>query len=223
MEATELKERLRRHDISQRQLADAVGIDVTKLNKAIAGTRRFQVSEIDRIRDYLEKVESQGKNSLELRVSLNHAVPAGDYFTMGGTEYAAIQRYDARLSAGHGSIVDPNAEPLGVQLYEAQWLRSVTNAAPSQLAVVRVDGDSMEHTLNDGDWILVDRGQQRLNREGIYALQVGDACWVKRVTLNLRDRLIRVISDNPVYPVQELSEDELSCIGRVVWIVGRAL
>jgi len=140
-----------------------------------------------------------------------------------GSEFAAIPRYDAAMSAGPGSIIDPQAEPIGHHLIEAQWLRSVTRSSPSRLAVLRVDGDSMEDTLRDGDWVLIDRGETRANRNGVFALQVGDATWVKRLTLNLRDELIQVISDNPRYPVQELPEDQLTVIGRIVWIVARKL
>lgn len=145
------------------------------------------------------------------------------FLELGHTEWACIPRYDASLSAGPGAIIDPHASPLGHQLFEAQWLRAITRATPDNLAVVRVDGDSMEPSLRDDDWILVDLTQTRLNREGIYALSVNDTCWVKRITLNLRERLVQVISDNPLYPVQELTEDELTVIGRIVWIVGRKI
>jgi phage repressor protein C with HTH and peptisase S24 domain len=120
-------------------------------------------------------------------------------------------------------LVDESAEPLGVMLFEMQWIRSVTRAAPEHLAVVRVDGDSMRDTLADGDWVLIDRTQTRINREGIYALRIGDACWIKRISLNLRDRLVAIISDNQNYRVQELPEEDLAIIGRVVWIVGRKI
>lgn len=146
---------------------------------------------------------------------------AEEIIEIGGSEYVSVGRYDAALSAGPGSVLDPDAEPLGFHLFEAQWLRSVTRAAPAHLAVLRVDGDSMEDTLRDGDFVLVDRSQNRFGREGIYALAIGENAWVKRLSLNLRERLIRVISDNPAYPQQELDEHELFLIGRVVWIVGR--
>ncbi|MEQ8251551.1 MAG: LexA family transcriptional regulator [Oceanibaculum nanhaiense] len=141
--------------------------------------------------------------------------------SIGDEEYAAVGRFDARLSAGPGSFVIEGEQPEGYQLFEAQWLRAITTTAPDRLAVLRVDGDSMENTLSDRDFVLVDRSQNRFGKEGIYALRVGDNCWVKRLSLNLRDRLIRIISDNPRYPVQELPEEEIDLIGRVVWIVGR--
>jgi len=140
---------------------------------------------------------------------------------VGENEFASLPRYEAQFSAGHGSLIDPNAGPIGHQLIEYQWLRTVTNAAPEHLAVVKVDGDSMETTLSDGDWVLLDRTQKRITREGIYALAVHDSCWIKRVSLNLRDKLVRVISDNDRYPVQELPEDELALIGRVLSVVWR--
>jgi hypothetical protein len=149
-----------------------------------------------------------------------HAARSG-FVDLNGAEFATIPRYDAGLSAGPGSIIDADSEPIGFHLIEAQWLRSVTQTAPSRLAVLRVAGDSMEDTLADGDWVLVDRGQTRAAQEGIYALQIDDTTWVKRLSLNLRERLIRVISDNPRYPVQELPADDLTVIGRIVWIVAR--
>lgn len=142
---------------------------------------------------------------------------------VGGEDFVSVPRFDTALSAGDGAILDPNAEPLGFQLFERQWLRLIVDTAPAQLAVLRVDGDSMVDTLNDGDWVLIDRAQTRLGRQGIYALAIHDIAWVKRLSLNLRDGLVQVISDNPRYPVQELAEDELTLIGRVVSIVSRRL
>lgn len=152
------------------------------------------------------------------------ALSHGDVIEADGIEYSRIPRFDAALSAGAGSIIDPAAEPIGYHLAESQWLRTVTRSLPDRLAVLRVAGDSMEDTLQDGDWVLIDRSQTRISRDGIYALRVADeGCWVKRLTLNLGDRRVRIISDNPRYPMQELRADDLALIGRVVWIVGRRL
>jgi len=224
--------------LNQTQLADALGLDshtaISRYEKALRSPELDMLVSIARITkvdpQWLilgigEMAPSYQADSEPVRQPGRHHEAghshAPDILEINGAEIVAIPRYDAQLSAGHGSIIDPHAEPLGLQLIEAQWLRSVTRAAPAELAVVRVDGDSMVATLSDGDWILVDRSQTKINREGIYALAIGDACWVKRISLNLREKTIRVISDNPAYPVQELAEDELTVIGRVVWIVGR--
>lgn len=142
---------------------------------------------------------------------------------IGKTDYVAIGRYDAALSAGPGAIVDPNAEPIGYALIEAQWLAALTRAAPDHLAVLRVDNDSMESTLYSDDWVLLDRSQKNLRRTGIYGLQVDDVTWVKRVELNLQSKLITIISDNPRYPQRELPEEEVLPLGKVLSVVARRL
>lgn len=181
----------------------------------------YLVGEVDVLEDGPEGAEgAEGAPRAALPAALP-VVNAPGIIDLGTGEYASVGRFDAALSAGHGSLLEAEPDPLGYQLFEAQWLRSITQAAPDYLAVVRVDGDSMEQTLSNGDWVLVDLTQRSFNREGVYALRIGDAGWIKRLSLNLRDRLIRVISDNTLYPIQELAEDELTIIGRVVCIVAR--
>ena len=138
-------------------------------------------------------------------------------------EYVAIPRFNAALSAGPGAILTDEPEPLGYHMVEAQWLRAVTTAKPDRLMIVQVDGDSMEPTLSSGDWVLIDTMQRRLTREGIYALRVFDSVWVKRISLNLREKLVKVLSDNPHYENQELAETEIEAIGRAISVVARRL
>jgi phage repressor protein C with HTH and peptisase S24 domain len=142
---------------------------------------------------------------------------------IGRAEFVSIGRFDASFSAGPGSLIDPQAEPLDFHLVSMHWLRALTTAAPEQLAIVKVSNDSMTPTLNDGDWVLIDRAQRRASREGIYALRVFDDSWIKRISLNFRDRLVQVISDNPLYPMKELPEDEIDLIGRVISLVSRRM
>ena len=142
---------------------------------------------------------------------------------IGGTEFAVIPRYDMGLSAGPGALVEAHAEPLGYVLMERQWVAAVTRALPENLVVLRVRGDSMRPTFDDGDWLLIDRAQRRVNVQGVYAIMIGDTAWVKRLSINLRDKLVRIISDNPVYPEEQLADADIDVIGRVVWMVGRRI
>lgn len=191
----------------------------TNITRLIGDPEGSSVPRIDTIRKLISVVPPGGP---ELQINEPGAyTPDRPQLAPALSEYVAVPRYDASLSAGPGSILDPNTAPLGHSLFEAQWLAAITRAAGDMLAVVRVDGDSMEPTLADGDWILIDRTQRRINRQGVYAIQVGDVAWIKRISLNLKDKLVQVISDNEHYPMQELAEDELAVIGRAVWIVGR--
>jgi phage repressor protein C with HTH and peptisase S24 domain len=129
-----------------------------------------------------------------------------------------IKRHQVAASAGPGAVV---AEHLGKPYFgfEERWLKALTPSRPSDLSMIRVDGDSMAPTLNDGDDILVDLGDcaDRL-RDGIYVLRIDDALVVKRLALNPTGRRVTVQSDNPAYPDwPDCSLDDIKCIGRVIW------
>jgi phage repressor protein C with HTH and peptisase S24 domain len=82
----------------------------------------------------------------------------------------------------------------------------------------------MTPTLNQGDDILVDRGDaaERL-RDGIYVLRLDGALLVKRLSLHPVTRRISIRSDNLAYPAWEAARaDDLAIIGRVIW-VGRRI
>lgn len=140
---------------------------------------------------------------------------------IGQSEFVVVPRFDARRSAGPGSLRPDQPEPEGCQLFERQWLRLITSAAPEHLVLLRIDGDSMEDTLSDGDWVMIDCEQTNPTREGIYALRVDDVVWVKRLSVNRPNRTIEVISDNKRWPPQSWPADQVTVIGRVIWLVGR--
>jgi phage repressor protein C with HTH and peptisase S24 domain len=130
----------------------------------------------------------------------------------------SIDRHAVAVSAGPGAIVQ---EELGKPYFafDERWLKALTPSSPSNLSVVRVEGDSMTPTLNAGDDILVDLGDagDRL-RDGIYVLRIDDALVVKRLALNPVGRRVTVQSDNPAYPDwPDCSLDEVKPIGRVIW------
>lgn len=138
---------------------------------------------------------------------------------MHGTEFAMIAVYDIRASAGHGAIND-DGEPLYYQAFMMNWLRDVTMANPSNLAVIRVSGDSMQDTLQNGDHVLVDRTIRHIGRDGIYVLRVsGDELMVKRCMRSARTKLLTIKSDNPVYPTEEgVRDEDIAVEGRVIWL-----
>jgi phage repressor protein C with HTH and peptisase S24 domain len=101
----------------------------------------------------------------------------------------------------------------------------LTASTPSNLSIVRVEGDSMAPTLNAGDEILVDLGDGpgRI-RDGIYVLRIDDALVVKRIAMNPMGRRVTVQSDNPAYSDwPDCGLDEINCIGRVIWSGRRIL
>jgi phage repressor protein C with HTH and peptisase S24 domain len=120
-------------------------------------------------------------------------------------------------SAGAGASID--GEPIeGEVAFDPKWLREL-GADPRALSIIRVEGDSMAPTLDDGDDILVDGGDAAARlRDGIYVLRMDDVLMVKRVARAPGPGRISVISDNPQYPsYPELSMGAVQLVGRVVW------
>lgn len=124
-------------------------------------------------------------------------------------------------SAGAGAWAEGEALAGRVGFDEA-WLRKL-GVDPKQVSLIRVEGDSMQPVLNDGDDIMVDRGAafQPL-RDGIHVIRLDGALMVKRLARAPGGRL-SVLSDNPAYPSwPDRHPSEVELVGRIVW-VGRRL
>lgn len=132
-------------------------------------------------------------------------------------EWVDVPRLPLGASAGPGALALDEL-PVGAFRFSARWLRE-QGLDPAQLSAIRVEGDSMEATLRDGDEILVDRTLRPL-RDGIHVVRVGEALMVKRLDL-ARPGTIALVSDNPAYRTIELPPEEVQVIGRVVWKSGR--
>ena len=120
-------------------------------------------------------------------------------------------------SAGAGASVD--GEPVeGEVAFDPKWLRDL-GADPRALSIIRVEGDSMAPTLDDGDDILVDGGDAAARlRDGIYVLRMDDVLMVKRIARAPGQGRVSVISDNPHYRSwDDLPLSAIQLIGRVVW------
>lgn len=134
-----------------------------------------------------------------------------------GADLIAIPRMAVSAAAGAGAFAgDERGEP--AMLVEPGWLRSVAPGG-RDVSLISVSGDSMTPTLDDGDDILVDRGDagDRL-RDGIYVLRRDDMLIVKRVTLTRRPGRFDVTSDNLAHARwTDVGVDEIEVVGRVVW------
>lgn len=132
-------------------------------------------------------------------------------------DWVDVPRLALGASAGPGAL-PVEEQAVGAFRFAARWLRQ-QGLDPAMLSAIRVEGDSMESTLRDGDEILVDRSPRPL-RDGIHVVRTGDALLVKRLDLAIPGK-IALVSDNPAYRTIELAPDEVEVIGRVVWKSGR--
>jgi phage repressor protein C with HTH and peptisase S24 domain len=139
--------------------------------------------------------------------------------SMGGDSWALLPVYDTRASAGPGREID-NETVIYRIAFREEWVRSVTQAPMSDLAVIAVDGDSMEPTLRQGDTVLVDFGQKRPQRkDGIYVIRTDGGLQVKRLQFELASGSLAILSDNKAYePQHGVKPDDLAVVGRVIWL-----
>jgi phage repressor protein C with HTH and peptisase S24 domain len=134
----------------------------------------------------------------------------------------AVPRLRLSASAGPGAF---GGEEHGFteMLFTPALLRELGAGRPAALSLIRVEGESMQPTLADGDDILVDSddGSERL-RDGIYVLRIGEVRLVKRVALHPGGGL-SILSDNPRSPDwSDVEREALTIVGRVIW-AGRRL
>lgn len=132
-------------------------------------------------------------------------------------EWVEVPRLDLGASAGPGRAAGDEAA-FDTFRFSRRWLAE-QGLDRAQLSALRVEGDSMEPLLNDGDEILVDRAPRPF-RDGIHVVRLGDTLMVKRVASAGPGR-VALLSQNFAYPPVEVAAEEVTIIGRVVWKGGR--
>jgi phage repressor protein C with HTH and peptisase S24 domain len=105
--------------------------------------------------------------------------------------------------------------------FRRTWLQSKGTLENFVLFAVR--GDSMDPTITDGDFVLIDRSQKKVVVGNIYAFRIENAIMVKRLQ-PMGDRRIKVMSDNKLYESYELDlgTGDIEIVGQIIWI-GREL
>ena len=132
-----------------------------------------------------------------------------------------INMYDVTASAGAGRLV-PQETVLYAVGFRSEWIKNITGAATRDLGIIKVEGDSMEPTISDGDIVLFDKTQNSPKLQGIYVIRIEDSICVKRVHYDPQRRTVTLISDNKAYPAVEISDlDSFNIIGRILWSAGR--
>lgn len=135
-------------------------------------------------------------------------------------KYAYVPLYDARCSAGHGAWSE-GAKVLTMLAFTAYSLRK-QGLDSAKLSAIRVDGDSMEGLLSDGDTVMIDHSRNTLEGEAVYVIRLDGHLYAKRLQRQF-DGSIHIISENKAYrdmvvPKEQLNDLEI--LGRVVWAGG---
>lgn len=117
-----------------------------------------------------------------------------------------------KLSAGYGQYLQEKPQVIGY-MEVPRYLKQFGE----NLALLYVDGDSMEPTLRRGDLVLCD--SCGYSGEGLYAIMRDGDGYVKRIYKDSGKFIIK--SDNPLYPTKEEPQDSqcLGIVGRVHYVL----
>ena len=193
---------------------------------------------------YLSEVESgKTKPSLELLVKISQITNYSLHWLLTGEGPMFLEPSEGMIKenlASYGELGEFALIPLVVLEREREieregiearakekyafrrtWLQSKGNL--ENFVLFAVSGDSMDPTITDGDFVLIDRSQKQVVVGNIYALRIENAVMVKRLQ-PMGDRRIKVMSDNKLYESYELDlgTGDIEIIGQIIWI-GREL
>jgi phage repressor protein C with HTH and peptisase S24 domain len=140
--------------------------------------------------------------------------PADTPVSLDEDRFALVPLYDVTVSAGHG-LLNGGENKLADLAFTRYWLNKA-GLHLNQLAAIRAKGDSMEPTIRSGDTILVDMAHTQIQDGQVFVIRDGDTLLVKRLQRKLGG-MVRVISDNRLYPEFEAAADTLHVVGRAVW------
>lgn len=105
-----------------------------------------------------------------------------------------IDLLSVRAGAGEG-IYNYVIETIDTISLDKSFFRTPINT--NKVKGIQVDGDSMEPTLRDGDYVLIDESTT-FGVNGIYAIQLGGQILIKRLQFKM-DGTVLIISDNSKY------------------------
>ncbi|MGO2149101.1 XRE family transcriptional regulator [Halomonas sp.] len=210
-----LREERVRLGFSQTELGDIAGI--TKNTQMLYESEKRSPKA-----DYLSALHAVGVNThyvLTGNRSISSNVKPVDL----SEGLTPIPMYDIEAAAGAGRSFE--GEPVQTVLQFPKSELAEQGLDPAQIVGVKVRGDSMLGTLDDGDWVLVNRGNRDPKQEGVFLLLVSGERRIKRVQ-RLAGGALYLISDNELYQPEMIKPQDMGdveILGRCEIRIGRVV
>lgn len=145
------------------------------------------------------------------------------------TDYAAsdltIAQYEAGGSMGHGRLMLEDGQPGVIKSWrvDREWLRLNVRHYTSEknLCIVTGFGPSMRPRYNPGDPLLMDRGINTVETDGVYFFRVDDCGYIKQLQRIPTEggTVIRARSYNPDYePFDITKKMDFEVFGKILTI-----
>lgn len=216
--------------LTQEDVAEVLGMSQGTLSSHLNGARAISMEMAAKMAKLLDiPVERFSKR---LADQINSLIPLSDVITktelsgltapddkneLMDDRFIIIPRFDISASMGPGVVVPEHLEVLQQLVVDREWIRDqrLNYSALPNLVVITGFGDSMLGTFSSGDPLLVDRGVNAMDKDGIYVFTRKDHLHIKRLQFIDGDKVL-VISDNNAYKPYEVPLAEVSVHARVL-------
>ncbi|GEK74215.1 XRE family transcriptional regulator [Halomonas halophila] len=215
-----LREERERLGLTQTELGEKAG--VTKNTQ-----RLYESDQRSPKADYLVAVEHVGVDTRYVLMG-THEEGQGekeprDLPEPANEDLSPVAMYDIEAAAGDGRSLE--REEVESTMYFPTEQLAAQGLDPAQVVGVKVRGDSMDGTLADGDWVLVDRSSRDPHPEGVFLLLVHGERRIKRVQ-RVAGGAWLLISDNPRYEKELIKPQDMKdveILGRCEIRIGKVL
>jgi len=209
-------EKLREHRGWKRpQLAKLMGTSPQQVERLEKGERKLTQEWIDKAAKAFGVAPSHIITPIGDSAPASSATSIEDFAAEHGIVF--LEELDLALGMG-ATYLDGTAEVRGVVPFKEDWLRGLFGGSFQNLKVFRGRGDSMQPTIMDGDIVIVDMGQRRIDdQDRIWAVAYGDFGMIRRVRVTHRGSWL-LMPDNSVVRPDEVGDGEATIMGRVIWI-----
>lgn len=132
--------------------------------------------------------------------------------------FVIVPRVSIRLPIG-GTGPQEGEQELPPLAFREDWIKSKKVTSRSNLRVCEMQDESMTPSLEIGDSVLIDIGQQDIIDNEVYAIAYGDDLRIKRIAKRFDGGLF-VRSDNPKYPEEVISSADMvhvKILGKKLW------
>jgi len=159
--------------------------------------------------------------SSEESASFEQEVPRYQMAT-GSSALASIAEYDVHAAAGAGMLSEEET-PKTTWGVPGEILQHEFQARPASVAIITVEGDSMEPDLKSGDRVMVDLDRKTPSPPGIFVLWDGLGRVTKFVehVMHSEPPTLQISSSNPRYKTYERALGEAHILGRVIGLIRR--
>jgi phage repressor protein C with HTH and peptisase S24 domain/predicted XRE-type DNA-binding protein len=160
------------------------------------------------------------------RMAFEEGGSAKNQVTAPRDDLVYVRQVDIRYAMGDGTAIEDYPETSLVP-FNNGFLQGITRAPLEKLILASGHGDSMDPTIKEHDYVLIDATENRLGiGDTVYAFEYAGAGYIKRLRPVIVDgvRMIEVNSDNrAVAPTFTALPEDIHLVGKVVLLMRKRL